>query len=100
MRPMRPKLLFTDDSRNARTRGGDGSSPLLMLNQPWFLFLPTILQRRTRDRLHGTPDLSGSASSHTGRCRINPAFRVVYPAFSSVLLGGCAHSPTVDVVGS
>ena len=71
---MRTNLVLTDDSRSTRTRGGDGSSPVipfsrrscgdkpsppLILNQPWLLFLPAIF-----------------------------------------LLGGCAHSPTVDVLGS
>ncbi len=71
---MRTNLVLTDDSRSTRTRGGDGPSPVILFSG-----------RSCGDKPSPPPIL-------------NQPWLLFLPAI--VLLGGCAHSPTVDVLGS
>ncbi len=71
---MRTNLVLTDDSRSTRTRGGDGLSPVILFSG-----------RSCGDK--PSPALI-----------LNQPWLLLLPAI--FLLGGCAHSPTVDVLGS
>ena len=67
---MRTNLVLTDDSRSTRTGGRDGLSPVILF-----------------------PGRS---------CGDKPSPALIWLLFlpAIFLLGGCAHSPTVDVLGS
>ena len=74
MHPRLTHLPFSDDSRSPGARGGDGSSPVTLFPAP------------------------SSGEDPSPPLIWNQVTLLPLPAI--ILSGGCAHSPTVDVLGS